>query len=82
VPGALFLSRIPKALLLLIIAALLVTALLVEGIFGGVLLLVLGAFFAWLLMLAWPALNGVGRLVRLAVVALIAYFAGDMIVAS
>jgi uncharacterized membrane protein len=79
VPGALLLSRIPKPLLLILIAGLLITALIVEGVVGGLLLLLLGAFFAWLLMLAWPALTGTGRLVRLLVVALIAFFAGDMI---
>jgi uncharacterized membrane protein len=72
------LAKVPKPLLLIVIAALLITALIVEGVIGGVLLLVLGAFFAWLLLLAWRVLDTTGRLLRGAVVAVILFLAVDM----
>ena len=79
--GLFLLNQIPKAVLLLAIAALLVLALVVEGIVGGICLLILGAFFAWLLLISWPVLNPVGRLLRMVVVGLIVVFAVQMLTA-
>jgi hypothetical protein len=74
-PAAFRLAKIPKPVLLIGIAALLVGGLVLENAIGGVLLVLLGLFFGWLLMLAWPALTPSGRIVRLVVVGLIVYLA-------
>jgi hypothetical protein len=79
--GLYLLNRVPKALLLLTIAGLLLLALFVEGIIGGICLLLLGAFFGWLLLISWPVLSPIGRLLRLLVVGVIVAFAVQMILA-
>ena len=79
--GLYLLNQVPKAVVLLTIAATLVLALIVEGVLGGILLLALGAFFAWLLLVSWPVLTPVRRLLRLVVVALIIGFAVQMLLA-
>lgn len=70
-PLVVLLSRMPRAVPFLAVAALLITALLMEGVVGGLLLLLLAAFLATLLALAWPALHPRPRVLRLAVVAII-----------
>ena len=65
-------GRLHKAVPFLLVAALLVAGLLVEGVVGGLLLLVLAALLGSLLYLSWPALEPGPRLLRLAVVVLVA----------
>ena len=62
-------------MLLVAVLALTVAGLLLENVLGGVLLLVLAAFLAWLAVLGWPSLTPVGRLLRLLVIGLVVYFA-------
>ena len=69
------LSRVPKWALLIVVLALTIGGLLQENAIGGVMLLVLAAFAAWLAVLGWPRMTPVGRLLRLLVVGLILYAA-------
>lgn len=69
------LSRVPKWALLIAVLALTIGGLLQENVIGGVLLLVLAAFAAWLAVLGWPRMSPVGRLLRLLVVGLVLYAA-------
>lgn len=70
-PLVVLLSRMPRAVPFLVVAALLVGGLLVQGVVGGVLLLVLASFLATLLALAWPVLQPGPRLLRLSVVSVV-----------
>jgi hypothetical protein len=65
-------GRLPKAVPFLVVAALLVAGLLIEGAAGGVVLLVLVVLLGSLLYLSWPALEPGPRMLRLAVVLLVA----------
>lgn len=76
------LHRLPRWLLPVVLAALLVLGLVLPAPFA-VLLLVVAAFLGWLLALSWPLIDGRGRLLRtLAVLALVVIavlrFAGRM----
>lgn len=66
------LSRSPRFVPFLVVAALLVSGLVVKGAVGAVLLLVLAALLGSLLALSWPALQPGARLLRVAVVGLVA----------
>jgi hypothetical protein len=79
--GLILLNQVPKAVLLLGIGGLLLLALFVEGIIGGICLLLLAAFFGWLLLISWPVLTPVGRLLRMVVVGLIIGFGVQMLLA-
>ena len=74
-PLLLQLSRVPRWLLLVVVLGLTVAGLVLENALGGVLLLVLAAFLAWLATLGWPSLSPVGRLLRLVVVGIVVYVA-------
>lgn len=69
------LSRVPKWLLLVVVLGLTAGGLLLENAIGGVLLLLLAAFMAWLAIVGWPQLGTAARLLRLLVVGLILYAA-------
>ena len=69
------LSRVPKWALLIAVLALTIGGLLQENAIGGVLLLVLAAFAAWLAVLGWPRMTPLGRVLRLLVVGLVLYAA-------
>ena len=71
-PLVVLLSGLPRAVPFLVVAALLVSGLLVQGAVGGVLLLVLALLLATLLALSWPALHPGPRVLRVAVVGLVA----------
>ena len=65
------LYRLPRWAVLVVIAALLLGGLLLDGpraALGGLLLLIVAIFVAWLLALAWPALSNAGRALRSLVV--------------
>jgi hypothetical protein len=61
------LSRLPRAVPFLVVLALLVGGILVPG-WGWVLTALVAVFLAWMLMLGWPRLTSVERLMRLAVI--------------
>ena len=71
-----FLTRVPRWLLAVLVAAVLVAGLAVPGPIGAAFLLVLGVFLAWLLVLAWPALQRTGRWIRVGVVVMVLAAAG------
>jgi hypothetical protein len=73
-------GNLPKAVPFLVVAGLLVAGLLVQGLVGGVLLLVLTALLGSLLYLSWPALEPAPRLLRTAVVAVVAVRAASFLV--
>ncbi|MGL5864103.1 MAG: DUF6703 family protein [Phycicoccus sp.] len=64
------LSRLPRAVPFLAVLALVVAGLLVP-VWGWVLLAVVSAVLLWILVLAWPRLTLVERMMRLAVIAMI-----------
>ena len=64
-------GNLPKAVPFLVVGALLVAGLLVQGVVGAVLLLVLAALLGALLVLSWPALQPNARLLRAAVVGVV-----------
>ena len=61
------LNRLPRAVPFLVVLALLVAGVLVPG-WGWVLTALVVLFLAWMLVLGWPRLGGIERLMRLAVV--------------
>ncbi len=63
------LAALPRWSVLVGVVVLLVGGLLLHGAVAALLLGVLAAFLGWLLMLSWPALQPVPRLLRLLVVA-------------
>ena len=65
------LTRIPRWVLGLTAAAVLLGGLLAPLPWGPLLLGLVALFLVWLLVLAWPALDGRGRASRLAAVALL-----------
>ena len=74
-PLLLQLARVPKWLLLVAVLALTVAGLMLDNAIGGILLLVLALFLAWLAVLGWTQLSLVARLMRLIVVGLVVYVA-------
>ena len=69
-------ARLPRAVPFLVLLALLVAGVVVGGPLGAVLIGLVALVVAWLLALAWPALTGVERLGRVAVLLLaVALFA-------
>ncbi len=71
-PVLLWLSSRPRFLLPALVAVLLLGGLAAPSAYGLVLLGVLTALLVWLSYLSWPALDGRGRLLRAAMLALIA----------
>jgi hypothetical protein len=65
-------GQLPRWVPFLVVAVLLVVGLLAQGVVGAVLLLLLAVLLGSLLVLSWPALQPPARLLRLAVVTLIA----------
>ena len=61
--------RLPRWIMPLALAAVLVLGLILPSPLAGLLLLLVAAFLGWLLALSWPLVDGRGRVVRLAVVA-------------
>lgn len=66
------LARLPRIVPFLMVLGLLLAGLLLQGVAGAVLLLVLSALLGVLLYLAWPALPQQAKVVRLAVVVVLA----------
>ena len=64
-----FLTQLPRWVLLLIVLGLLISGFAVPGWIGAIALLVVGILLGWLAYLSWPSLNTSGRAGR--VVALV-----------
>jgi hypothetical protein len=64
-----FLHQLPRWVLPIALAALLIAGIAVRGVGGGVALAVLAALLGWLGYLSWPAQAAAARLQRAAVVA-------------
>jgi uncharacterized RDD family membrane protein YckC len=64
-----FLTQLPKWVLLVILLGLLISGFAVPGLIGAAALLVVGILLGWLAYLSWPSLNTQARLGR--VVALV-----------
>ena len=73
------LAAVPRWLFVLVLAAVFVGGLVIKGFIGGVLLLVITVFLAWLAALGWPQYSPAGRLLRVAVVLLVAYVAASFL---
>lgn len=71
-PLLVLLARLPRVVPFLLVLGLLLSGLLLRGVAGGVLLLALTALLGLLVIVAWPALPPQGRVVRVAVTALVA----------
>ena len=65
------LNRVPRPLILIVMAAFLIGGLLLPPMIGAVMLVLLGLFLLWLLALSWPALLGTSRLLRVVTVGLV-----------
>jgi hypothetical protein len=70
-----FLHRLPRWVLLVTVFALLVVGMVGTGWVGAAGLLALLAVLAWFAYLNWPALDGQGRVLRVAAMVLLAAFA-------
>ena len=68
----LYIRSLPRSVPPLVVVALLVGGVLASGPVATVCLLAVMALFGWLLFLSWPALAPQARLVRVAVLALMA----------
>jgi len=64
-PAILMLSRLPRWAFPILMALVLVAGLMIPNqIIGGILLLILVGFLAWLTALSWPMLTTSGRILR------------------
>jgi len=66
-----YLRGLPRWLLPLVLAALLIAGLAVRGWGGAVALCLVAAFLSWLAFLSWPRVAAGGRMARVAAVALL-----------
>lgn len=64
------LSGLPKAVPFLILLAVLITGVVIEGIVGFLLMALAAAFVGWILYLSWPRLTSSERIMRSAVLLL------------
>ncbi|HUV47808.1 MAG TPA: DUF6703 family protein [Actinomycetes bacterium] len=76
-PWLVRLSRIPRWLFLIVLGSVLFAGLYLESALGGVLLLVLALFLAWLASVGWSHVSPVGRILRLLTVGVLVYVAVD-----
>ncbi len=74
-PWLVRLSLIPRWLFLVVLGALLFAGLYLDNAIGGVLLLVLALFLAWLASLGWSHVSPLGRVLRLLTVGALVYLA-------
>lgn len=65
------LNRVPRALVVIAIAALLVAGLLVPPPLGVIFLVILGLFLGWLVALSWPVLPTGSKVLRVITVVLV-----------
>ncbi len=74
-PWLVRLSLIPRWLFLIVLGGLLFAGLYLENAIGGILLLILALFLAWLASLGWSHASPPGRILRLCVVGVMVYLA-------
>ena len=74
-PWLVRLSLIPRWLFLIVLGALLFAGLYLDNAIGGVLLLILALFLAWLASLGWSHVSPLGRVLRLVTVGVLVYLA-------
>jgi hypothetical protein len=74
-PWLIRIRTMPRGILLIIVMALLVGGLFLPGIQGGILVAIIGLFVLWLALLAWPAVGPGGRVIRIAVAAVVLGYA-------
>lgn len=72
-PLLLAMAGLPRWVLPVAVAGLLILGVLVDGPLGVAALVLVTAALLWLLLLSWPALRPTGRLLRIAVIALLVY---------
>ena len=70
-PALIFMSRVPRWLLLVIVLGLTAGGLLLENAIGALLLLVLAGFLGWLAAVGWPRLSVAGRVLRIVTVGVV-----------
>ena len=70
-----FLRKLPRLVPGLLVIGIVATGLLAPPVAGGVALLVAALLLAWLAFLTWPAMPAPGRILRLAVVAMVVAYA-------
>jgi hypothetical protein len=66
-PWLFLLQRIPRWLFMVVLAGVLLAGLALENAIGGVLLLLLALFLAWLAAIGWHYVSPAGRVIRLVV---------------
>lgn len=74
-PWLVRLTLVPRWLFLIVLGALLFAGLYLENAVGGVLLLILALFLAWLASLGWSHVSPMGRVLRLVTVGVLVYLA-------
>jgi len=79
-PAVTALARVPAAVPFLVMLALMLTGIFVDGVFGTVLLGVPLVFLGWLLFLTWPHLSLSERVMRSAVLLLVVGIAVTQII--
>jgi len=70
-----FLSQLPRWVVLATVLVIVIVGLAAPGAAGAVFLVALAGLLGWLLMLAWPVLSGAGRALRIATIALVLGYA-------
>jgi hypothetical protein len=70
-PVLIRMNVMPKWFVPLVLAAFLIGGLVIPSRLSGLLLLVVAAFLGWLVAISWPLVKPRGRLLRVAVVALV-----------
>lgn len=76
-PWLVRLSLIPRWLFLIVLGSVLFAGLWLDNPVGGVLLLILALFLAWLASLGWSHVSPLGRVLRLLTVGVLVYVAVD-----
>jgi hypothetical protein len=74
-PWLVRLSLVPRWLFLIVLGGMLFAGLYLDNAVGGVLLLLLALFLAWLASLGWSRVTPIGRVLRLLTVGLLVYVA-------
>lgn len=71
-----FLHRLPRAVLPIVVAALLVAGLTASGWVAAIPLLLLAVALGWFAYLSWPTLDPLGRMMRVLLLVVLLVFTG------
>jgi hypothetical protein len=66
-----YLHQLPRWVPPVVLAVLLIAGLTVHGVLGGIALVAVALVLVWLAVVSWPSLSPAGRVVRVAVIALV-----------